>query len=160
MMKLTLRQTGILFAAISITVLVTVYISQIFFGMKPCHLCLLERIPYFVAVALSLLLIIRPDKEILYLLTLAFVASFGLGLFHFGVEQKWWTYASNCTATNLFKPGASVDDMMAALKQAPIMRCDQTIPFLFGIGMAFYNMLASFCFAVLALIFSRNAYRG
>jgi disulfide bond formation protein DsbB len=150
-MNLKTRQWGFLFAAISLAVLATVYISQYFFKMPPCHLCLMQRIPYFSALALSLLIVATNRKILLWLLAIVFAASFALGLFHFGVEQKWWTYASGCTATNLFKPGASVEDMMAALKQAPVVRCDQSIPFLFGIGMAFYNMIGSLGLVVLTV---------
>jgi disulfide bond formation protein DsbB len=158
-MKLSTHQWGSIFATIAIAVLATVYISQIFFHMPPCHLCLIQRVPYFVALLLSLLVIFIDQKFgriLLWLLALTFAVSFALGLFHFGVEQKWWTYASNCTATNLFKPGASVADMMAALKQAPVVRCDQSIPFLFGLGMAFYNMIASIAFTALALYAAAN----
>jgi len=90
-------------------------------------------------------------RILLVLLVLAFMASFGLALFHMGVENKWWTYASDCAGGDMFKPGASAEDILAALKRAPVARCDEKVDFLFGMSMAFYNVLTSAFLAVIAL---------
>lgn len=146
--KLSRRQWGTGFAVVSLAVLGAAYFSQYVLGMQPCKLCLIQRIPYAVTTVLGIAILIfaarRSVAAVLFgLLAVAFLASTGLALFHFGVEQKWWTYASDCTGQNVFKPGASVEEMMAALRRAPTVRCDEAVPFLFGMSMAFYNILVS-----------------
>ena len=39
----------------------------------------------------------------LWLLTLAFLATAGIALFHVGVEQKWWEGTTACTGVT-FEP--------------------------------------------------------
>jgi len=157
MNKFTLRHWGIFFTVISTAVLAAVYYSQYVLKMAPCHLCLMQRIPFYVALALGILLTITANEKniakiLLGLLAVTFICSTALAIFHFGVEQKWWTYNSACTGQSAFKPGASVAEMMAALKAAPTVRCDQIVPFLFGMSMAFYNILTSAGLSVLAII--------
>jgi disulfide bond formation protein DsbB len=82
----------------------------------------------------------------------------GLALFHMGVEYKWWTYASDCTASAI-KSGMTVNDMLAALRKSPVVRCDERVPFLFGMTMAFYNMIAASVLAGLALVATWFAYQ-
>lgn len=162
MTQILTRHSGLFFAFIAAAVLSTAYISQYFFNMPPCHLCLIQRVPYFMALALALLLMAYPHhKLILSLLTVTFMISLGLAVFHLGVENKWWIYDSACTG-NAFKAGASVEEMLNSLKAAPIAKCDQAIPFLFGMTMAFYNILTSAFLSMIAawLLFSRNVIRG
>ena len=168
MKNLTTRHWGLFFTVVSAAVIAAVYFSQYVLKMSPCHLCLMERVPFYVAVILGAWLVVLAENKIaakilLGLLVVAFLYSTGLSIFHFGVEQKWWIYVSDCTGQNTFKRGASIEEMRAALKRAPTVRCDQAVPFLFGMSMAFYNILTSIglsALAVIALITSRNAVRG
>lgn len=154
--NLSARQWGVIFAFFSLKVLAVVYISQYGFGLHPCHLCHLQRIPYFVAASAALILALFSLKKfsrqmLLGVLVLTFVSSFSLALFHFGVENKWWIYASDCTGEGLLTPGASTADFLAALKKAPTTRCDEPVNFLFGMSMAFYNIWASLALLALAI---------
>ena len=156
--KITYRQAGILFTAISATVLAAVFISQYQFNFHPCHLCLLERIPFYISAGLGILLIVlagnrQVAKVLLWLLTFCFAVSMGLAIFHVGVEYKWWTYNSGCSGGDIFKSGASTADILKALKAAAVVRCDEQVPFLFGMTMAFYNVLTS-AFLTLAALYA------
>jgi disulfide bond formation protein DsbB len=165
--NISFRQWGFVFAGICLLVIASVWISQYGFGLHPCHLCLLQRIPYYVAAVLSVVLIASARKKIVsQLILLALMATFGVGLylsvFHMGVEYKWWIYDSGCTGSAI-KPGATVEEMMAALRAAPTVRCDERVPFLFGMTMAFYNVLTSvglIAFTVFALLTNRNVPRS
>ncbi len=166
--KISLRHWGLFFTAVSLAVIAAVYISQYGFGMHPCHLCLLQRIPFYISAVLGVGLITFSGNQkiariLLSLLLVTFAAGTYLAVFHMGVEYKWWTYNSGCTGGSAFKAGASVEEMMAALKAAPTVRCDERVTFLFGMTMAFYNVLTSVGLTVLsgvALISSRNALRA
>ena len=55
----------------------------------PCNLCLLERIPYFltIIVIVTLLIIKKFEKFIFLILSVIFVASTILSIYHVGIEQ-------------------------------------------------------------------------
>ncbi len=143
--KMTLRQWGLSFALLSALILAAAFISQYGFGMQPCKLCLYQRWPYGLAIVLGGVLFFKSQDRLiahilLALLAAVFLFNAGLAFFHVGVEYHWWTFSSDCTATAI-KPHASVDALLQALRAAPVVRCDERHPFLFGMTMAFYNVL-------------------
>lgn len=143
----SLRVWGVVFAAICSAVIASVFISQYGFGLQPCELCLYQRMPFYAGLGVSLLLVIFGSKKrigfaLLGVLAICFAISAALGLFHLGVEYKWWTYNSGCTA-GIFGKGSSTADILAALKNAAVVKCDERVEFLFGMTMAFYNVLVS-----------------
>lgn len=145
---LSLRHWGMIFAAICAAVIAAVFISQYGFGLAPCELCLYQRIPFYIGLAASLLLVCTASKPrvaygLLAVLALCFLSGGALALFHMGVEYKWWTYNSGCTSSKIFGQGASTADILAALKSAAVVKCDDRVEFLFGMTMAFYNVLTS-----------------
>ncbi len=153
--NITLRQWAVFFAVSSAVIVGSALVSQYGFGMHPCKLCITQRWPYAIAIVLSAVLFFVHQKERVAMLLLGllfgtFAFEAGLALFHMGVEYKWWEYASDCTATAI-KPHATITDMLAALRKAPTVRCDERVPFLFGMTMAFYNMIVSAILAGLAL---------
>ena len=153
---MTSKNWGLFFALASALVLISVFVSQFIFHMHPCKLCIWQRWPFAVTFVLGFALVFLADKRktalmILALLSVTFLISSGLGLFHWGVENKWWEFHSDCTG-GAFKPGASAEEVLAALKAAPSVRCDQVVPFLFGLTMAFYNTMTSCVLAVIAAV--------
>jgi len=73
--------------------------------------------------------------------------SAGLGVFHAGVEQKWWDGPGSCSGAN---PGAlSSDQLLDQIMETPLVRCDEIVWDLFGITMAGWNGLVSIGLAVL-----------
>lgn len=153
----TIREYGLFFLVVCAAVLATVFISQSY-GFHPCKLCIWQRWPYAVGVVFALALVIFSGNKkisvlLLSCLTLTFLVGAGIALFHLGVEYKWWEFHSDCTG-DAFKTGSSAEDFLARLKAAPVVRCDQRFPFLFGMTMAFYNILTSIGLAVLAFFAS------
>jgi disulfide bond formation protein DsbB len=117
-------------------------------GLYPCEMCLWQRIPHAIIIALSLLamLMLRTGKAarariVLLCIAFAFIVSSGLGLLHAGVEQKWWQVRTSCTST------AAPD--LGAIFASPVVRCDEIPWSLFGLSMAGYNALLSLLAAVL-----------
>ncbi len=160
--KRTAREWGMFFLVVSIGVLASVYISQSF-GFHPCKLCIWQRYPYAISAVLSLgLILLATHKNMvsvfLFLLTVTFLIGGGIAFFHLGVEYKWWEFNSDCVG-GAFKAGSSPDDFLARLKAAPIVRCDERIPFLFGMTMAFYNVLTSLALTI-ASVFALYSLRS
>ena len=136
---------------VSVAILVTVFTSQYGFGLRPCQLCLYQRVPYGVSIFLALLALgLRLDAKktswVLWLCGLTFVVGAGLGLYHTGVEQHWWAGPTSCSGG--LGTVRSVEDLAALLsKPIDIPSCDKIAWQLFGISMAGYNMLASLALA-------------
>ena len=112
-------------------------------GLAPCEMCFWQRWPHLAAIGLGLLaLLLRRSplrRPLLLLAGLAILVAAALGLFHAGVEQKWWQGPTACSAA----PGlGSGQDIFVDLA-APIVRCD-AIPWeLFGVSLAGWNALLS-----------------
>lgn len=120
--------------------LAVAYAAQYWGGLDPCPLCLYQRYPYFVALALGLVGIVAPRAArlpVLALAGLAFLASGGIAAFHVGVEEGWWQGTAACGGID----AGSAEEFKAQVLAAPLVRCDEVPWSLFGISMAGYNFL-------------------
>jgi len=144
----------------SIAILAAVFTSQYGFGLRPCELCLIQRVPYGAVIFLALLgLGLRLDAKKSALLlgacTLAFVVGGGIAFYHVGVEQHWWAGPTSCTGG--LGTVHSVEDLAALLsKPIDIPQCDKVAWSLFGISMAGYNVLASLVLAGFSALAARR----
>jgi disulfide bond formation protein DsbB len=144
---------GSAIAGLAIVILAGAYAFQYLGGLAPCPLCLEQRVPWFVLIAVgaataSAQALQAPRPLILTLYGVAAgVALWGawLGLFHAGVEYKWWPGPADCAGTGLPPQG----DLLAPLSQSQIVRCDEVPWSLIGISLAGFNFL--FSLAALAL---------
>ena len=62
-----------------------------------------------------------------------------IGAFHAGVEYGWWQGITSCASPL----GAAGGDPLAAIMDAPLVRCDTAPWSLFGISLAGWNALIS-----------------
>jgi len=152
------RRSGLLIALLSALTLIVVFISQYGFGLAPCELCLWQRWPYAAAILLGIAAVALPRwrAQLLLLATLSFAIGGGIGVFHAGVEWKWWQGLSSCgggpTATTL-------EELRAQLLAAPVVRCDEAALRVLGLSMAGWNVIWSAALAVLALLSAGRAFR-
>ena len=116
------------------------YISQYGFGLYPCEMCWWQRWPHFAAVALALVsTMARPKQAWIALAALAVLVSGLIGAFHAGVEYGWWEGVTGCTGTVQDAGG----DPLAAIMNAPLVRCDVPQWTLAGISLAGFNAIIS-----------------
>ena len=132
------------------------YFSQYVEGLMPCILCLYQRPPHFVAVALGVLALLSMDaprsfpRVLLGLAGLALLTGGGIGVFHAGVEQHWWSGLAECGGT-LAPLSEHVDVLLQGMKATKIVACDQPSWVFLGLSMAAWNALASLGLAAIAL---------
>lgn len=143
------RRLAIAVSVVSAAALATAYIAQYGFGLKPCILCLYQRVPYALNVVFGLLAFLatfrypRIASLLLLLAALTFFAGAGISGFHAGVEYGWWKGLASCGG-DILPQGASIEELRRALiQQKDIVRCDQAAWTLFGISMAGYNFAVS-----------------
>lgn len=124
-------------------------VGQHVFDLRPCMLCLYERLPYVAAGIVAAAMILLPTSPRLrnlgvLLCLLAFLGNTGLGIYHVGVEQQWWA-APACTGD---VGQVNLGDLRAALGKASPPPCDEIQWTLFGISMAGYNAILSLALAL------------
>lgn len=116
-------------------------ISQHVGHLRPCELCLLQRWPHCGALALAILsLSMKPSPARRALTAIAgelVIASGIIGLYHAGVEWKWWVHAARCSEPM----GASFS--LDALLAQPVVRCDEAQWRLLGLSLAGWNAILS-----------------
>jgi disulfide bond formation protein DsbB len=146
------RHLAIAVAAVSAAALAAAYMSQYGFGLKPCILCLYQRVPYFANIALGALAFTATFRYprlwplILGFSAITFLAGAAIAGFHAGVEYGWWKGLPSCGG-DILPENVSIEDLRKALTQQAIVRCDKPAWVLFGISMAGYNFAASLAFA-------------
>jgi disulfide bond formation protein DsbB len=85
----------------------------------------------------------RLSAALAWLAIAAIVISGAIGVYHAGVEWKWWEGPAACTMSFAHGPGISFEPI-------PVTRCDEAAWRLFGISLAGYNALISFAVAIAA----------
>jgi disulfide bond formation protein DsbB len=110
-------------------------------GLAPCPLCIWQRWPHAIALALGLLLLGWPRRGLAVLAALVVLAGAGIGLYHAGIEQGWWAGPTTCTAPD---PGAvAPGELLDRILETPVVLCDQIAWSLLGISMAGWNAILS-----------------
>lgn len=133
------------------------YGSQYIGGLYPCEMCWWQRWSHFAALPLALgaFVIGGPGarKALVAAAALAILASGLIGGFHAGVEYGWWEGITTCSST--VTPGSG-KDVLDAILNAPLIRCDVAPWTLFGISLAGFNFLISTLGAVAILALLRK----
>lgn len=117
---------------------------QVFGGLAPCELCLWQRWAHVGAIAggvLALALSGRLRAGALVLGVLALLAGVGIAVFHAGVEQEWWEGLASCGGGG--NSAATVEEMLTAIEQAPLVRCGDIAWSFLGLSMAVWNAVIS-----------------
>jgi disulfide bond formation protein DsbB len=132
------------------------YFFQYVMGLRPCPLCLDQRIAFYVSIPLAIVVIYlagsnAPRRFVaagLGLIAVAMLFNAGLALFHAGVEWKWWPGPQECSGPldDLTKGG----DLLSTLTNLTIVRCDEAQWRFLGLSLAGYNVLISLALSVIA----------
>ncbi len=117
-------------------------------GLAPCKMCIWQRYPHGAALVIGVLALALPGLRILPIFgALAALITAGIGVFHAGVEQKWWEGPSSCTSGDI--SGLSAEELMNQIMSAPLVRCDEIPWEMLGVSMAGWNAIVSFGLALI-----------
>ncbi|MEP2641082.1 disulfide bond formation protein B [Roseobacter sp.] len=122
-------------------------------GLAPCKMCIWQRYPHAVAMAIGLLALWSPRAA--WLGAGAALITAAIGVFHAGVEQAWWEGPTTCTSGPV--GGLSTDDLLSQIMNAPLVRCDDIAWQLMGISMAGWNALISLGLVAVWVMAARRA---
>ena len=128
---------------ISIIALSSAFFIEYVLDHQPCNLCILERIPYLLALIIILLnyKFISLEKHFILFLIIIFLAATILSLYHLGIEQGFIEESLVCdlkNGSNLL----SKEDILKQLQQKNVSCKDVTFKIL-GLSLTSYNVLIS-----------------
>tara|TARA_B100000575_G_scaffold253002_1_gene221343 strand:- start:148 stop:630 length:483 start_codon:yes stop_codon:yes gene_type:complete len=148
MLKINKLITIKLVFIISIVALASAFFIEYVLGHQPCNLCILERIPYLLAIIIILLnyKFIHLEKYFILALTLVFLVATGLSLYHLGIEQNFIKESLVCELNN----GSNLlskEDILKQLQQKNVSCQDVTFK-IFGLSLTTYNILISLLISI------------
>ena len=128
---------------VSIIALMSAFFIEYVLGHQPCNLCVLERIPYLLAIIVLLLnyKFIQFEKFFMLLLTITFLTGTALSLYHLGIEQGFIQESLVCdikSGSNLL----SKEEILKQLQEKNVSCKDVTFK-IFGLSLTSYNILIS-----------------
>ena len=141
---------------ISLVSIVSAFYIEYYLGHQPCNLCLIERIPY----GLSIILIItnfivrKNQKFFILLLALIFIFSFGISVYHFGIEQGFFQESAVCGLKNTSEI-VTKEEILKQL-QAKTISCKDVTFRIFGFSLTAFNMFIS----LILVIFLTNLFKN
>jgi len=125
------------------------YFIEYILGHQPCNLCLIERIPYGLGLILLILNFIqrRNQKFIIILLTLVFVFSLIISIYHFGIEQAFFEESAVCGLkdTSIL---ISKEEILKQLQEKTTNCKDVTFK-IFGFSLTTLNIIISLILIIL-----------
>ena len=134
---------------ISLFALISAYFIEYILGHQPCNLCLIERIPYIIAL---IIIIINfkfnyLEKYLILLLIFIFLAGTLISLYHLGIEQGFITESLVCDLKNSSKI-LSKEEILQQLQQR-IVSCKDVTFKIFGLSLTSLNIILSLLITII-----------
>jgi disulfide bond formation protein DsbB len=140
------RTASLALAIAGALILAAVLAFQYLGGAAPCPLCIWQRYPYGVLIALGVIGLFWQPRPMLAIAALVLLVGAGLAGYHYGIEQGWFALPEACAAGS---EASSVEELRRTLREAP-PACDQVAFTVLGWSLAAWNLLASLALAAFA----------
>ena len=141
---------------VSFVSLISAYFIEYVLGHRPCNLCLIERIPYGLAVVLIILnhILIKNKRFIILLLILVFSFSIIISFYHFGIEQGIFEESAVCG----LKDASNIVSKEELLKQLQVknVSCKDVTFRIFGFSLTSLNIIISLILVIFLLKIFKN----
>ncbi len=140
----------------SVALLLGAYLFQAL-GYAPCKMCIWQRWPHGVAIAIGAVWAFMPMTALIWLGAVSALTTAGIGGYHTGVERGWWEGPASCSGGGGLDLGAMTGtDLLSTEIAETVIMCDEVAWELFGLSMASWNMLASLALAAIWLMAARR----
>ena len=141
---------------VAVATIAGAWFFQLVIGLVPCPMCLQQRYAYYTLMPLSALVALSAGRGSprgvlllgLALLALIALANAGFGVYHAGVEWKFWQGPTTCTGATPTITSAA--DLLKRLDTEKVVACDEVQFRFLGLSLAGYNALISLVMAVIA----------
>ena len=133
---------------VSFVALLSAFFIEYILGHQPCNLCILERIPYVIAIVIILLnyKFSQFEKIFLVLLVIVFLTATILSVYHFGIEQGFIEESLVCDLKN-GSEATSKEEILKQLQEQKVSCKDVTFK-IFGLSLTTYNIVISILIAI------------
>ena len=134
---------------VSLFALIFAYFIEYVLGHQPCNLCLIERIPYMVA----LIIIVvnykfnNLEKYLILLLIFVFLAGTLISLYHLGIEQGFIKESLLCDLKNGSKI-LTKEELLQQLQEKMVSCKDVTFK-IFGFSLTTLNLIISLLITII-----------
>ena len=132
----------------SLIALISAFFIEHILGHKPCNLCLIQRIPYGISIALiaAIFILKKNEKFFVLLLFLTFIFSLSISIYHFGIEQGFFQESAVCNAKN-FGENITKEDLLKQLAEKAVSCKDVTFR-IFGLSLTRINIVINLIFII------------
>ena len=144
----------IIFTFSFFSLIVALYIEYIL-GFKPCILCIYQRIPYAVAILISLTAFFIGNRNILLIiLGLTFLAGILLSGYHVSIEKGFIEPIFSCTGENI--KALNKEEILKSLNNIQ-PDCKDVDFSIFGVSLATLNFIISFVLTIVIVYIFKYA---
>ena len=143
MLNLNKKKFLLLTFLISLFALISAYFIEYILGYQPCNLCLIERIPYVIALIIITInfKFNHLERYLILLLVFVFLTSTLISLYHLGIEQGFIKESLVCDLKNSSKI-LSKEEILQQLQQKIVSCKDVTFKIL-GFSLTTLNVIIS-----------------
>ena len=143
MLNLNKKKFLLLTFLISLFALISAYFIEYILGHQPCNLCLIERIPYIIALIIITInyKFNHLERYLILLLVFVFLTSTLISLYHLGIEQGFIKESLVCDLKNSSKI-LSKEEILQQLQQKIVSCKDVTFKIL-GFSLTTLNIIIS-----------------
>ena len=136
--------------ALSCLILLSALIFEYVLGYQPCNLCIIERIPYGLAIIILILNHLFKKDQLFYTILLILVFSFSIiiSVYHFGIEQGFIEESTVCASQNIDL--MTKEQILNSLKELNIS-CKNVAFRIFGLSLTTYNIFVSILMFVISI---------
>lgn len=155
---------GFFFFLFSALPLLAAYFAQYVLHVQPCLLCLYQRVPFFIVLIVSIIVILLRRKWVRQvgaaICCIAIAMNAGIAFFHAGVEYEIFRNFTWCsTRTQIFeKTPKNIEDIRKQLvgdgARLTIVSCEETPMRFLGLSLSGWNCV--YCIVCLALFILYN----
>ncbi|KAJ56856.1 dihydroneopterin aldolase [Actibacterium mucosum KCTC 23349] len=144
---MTRTQYILLAAGGSAALLLGAFAFQHLGGLAPCKLCLWQRWPHAAAIVIGVAALAFGARFLAVLGGLAALATAGIGIYHTGVEHKWWQGPTSCSGGGNDLGALSGGDLLNFDSAVNVVMCDEVVWSLAGLSMASWNAIVALVLA-------------
>lgn len=157
--KYSYKNLLLFLASASALALIMAYVSQYIFGLKPCILCLHQRKPFFIIIAISAIFLLigklkKQQSLAILLVLIMLLINAGIATYHAGVEYK--VFAGPDTCSSMENEPSDFETLKKMIESEPAVRCDQPSFVFLGLSMAGWNVIYCLGLFIFSIFFLRK----
>ena len=155
MLDQNIKKFYIIIFTLSFFSLVAALYVEYILGFKPCILCIYQRIPYAIALLISLIVFFVGNRNIfLIILGLTFFAGILLSGYHVSIEKGFIEPIFSCTGENI--KALEKEEILKSLNNIQ-PDCKDVDFSIFGVSLATLNFIISFVLTIVIVYIFKYA---